>query len=604
MEKTNKKQSVRWLAILMPYVKPYYGTIILAVIFMIADSLLTSLRPWPLKIIIDKVLNGQNIKIPLLSEFINIGTLSNLTILYASCIAIILIAVGTGLFSYLFTLLIGNFSQRFIFTLKNTTFNHIQRLSLQFHTKKRMGDTMSRLTSDINSIQLLTSRSAILFLSNFFLIVSNLVIMFWLNWQYSLIACSVLPFLFFSIWWHTAKIKSISRTARISDGEVASIAQETLGSIRIVKGLAQEDRQFRLFDKQAQKSLSEYLKRNIIQARMAPIIDILAALGLSLVMYYGAKGVMSREMTIGDMIVFFFYVSNFYSPLRAMSRQFGNFSNGITGAERVAEILSNNVMVEQPDKGVKAPPFKGEVEFRNISFGYDPEQEVLKDVSFTIRSGEKVAIIGATGAGKSTLAGILLRFYEPLKGSVFIDGNDIKQYSLESLRQQIGLILQETYLFSGTIRENIIFGSTSNLSFEEIIEAAKSAHAHDFIMALPDGYNSHVFEGGANLSGGQRQRIAIARAIVRKVPILLLDEPTSNLDKVFEKSVLETLNNISYRPTLIMITHSLDAAKMSDTIIIFEDGRIVELGSPENLSADGTFFQKYVNTGLIVPDKI
>lgn len=604
MKQTNNKQSVRWLAILLPYVKPYYGTILLAVVFMIVDSLLTSLRPWPLKIIIDRVLNGQNIKIPLLGGFINNNALSNLTILYAACIAMILIAVGTGLFSYLFTLLMGNFSQRFIFTLKNITFNHIQRLSLQFHTKKRMGDIMSRLTSDINSIQLLTSRSSILFLTNFFLIVSNLVIMFWLNWQYSLIACSVLPFLFFSIWWHTAKIKSVSRTARISDGEVASIAQETLGSIRIVKGLAQEDRQFRLFDKQAQKSLGEYLKRNRLQANMAPIIDILAALGLSLVMYYGAIGVISGDVTIGDMIVFFFYVSNFYSPLRAMSRQFGNFSNGITGAERVAEILSNNVMVEQPDKGVKAPPFKGKVEFRNITFGYEPGQEVLKDVSFTIQPGEKVAIIGATGAGKSTLAGILLRFYDPLEGSVFIDGNEIKQYSLESLRQQIGLILQETYLFSGTIRDNIIFGCNATPSFEKITEAAKAAQADDFITALPDGYNSHVFEGGANLSGGQRQRIAIARAIVRNVPILLLDEPTSNLDKVFEKSVLETLNNISYRPTLIMITHSLEAAKMADTIIVIEDGRIVELGSPAKLRANGTFFQKYINTGFIVPNKI
>lgn len=587
----------------MPYVKPYYGTILLAVVFMIADSLLTSLRPWPLKIIIDKVLNGQNIRIPLIGGLINDTTLSNLTILYGACIAMILIAVGTGLFSYLFTLLTGNFSQRFVFSLRKITFNYLQRLSLQFHTKKRLGDIMSRLTSDINSIQLLTSRGGMLFLTNFFLIVSNLLIMFWMNWQYSLITCSVLPFLFFSIWWHTARIKTASRAARISDGEVASVAQETLSSIRIVKGLAQEDRQDRLFDKHAQKSLSEYMKRIGLQARMAPIIDVLAALGLSLVMYYGAKGVMSGKVTIGDITVFFFYVSNFYSPLRAMSRQFGNFSNGIAGAERVAEILSNNLMVEQTDKGVKAPPFKGKVEFRNITFGYEPGQVVLKNVSFTIQPGGKVAIIGATGAGKSTLAGMLLRFYDPLEGAVFIDGNNIKQYSLESLRQQIGLILQETYLFSGTISDNIIFGSNATPSFEEIIEAAKAAQAHDFITALPDGYNSHVFEGGANLSGGQRQRIAIARAIVRNVPILLLDEPTSNLDKVFEKSVLETLNNISYRPTIIMITHSLEAAKMADIIIVIENGRIVELGNPEKLSENGTFFQKYIRTGLVVHNK-
>jgi len=599
MLKTNALNNKSWFTILKPYLKPFYSTIAFAIVFMTIDSFLTALRPWPLKVIIDKVLNGQTIKIPFLADWINNGALSDMSILYAACIAMMLIAIGTGVFSYLFTRLMGDFSQRFIFNLKTNTFRHLQRLSLRFHTQKRLGDIITRLTSDINSIQLLTDRGAMLFLTNFFLIAMRLGMMFWLNWRYSLIACSVLPFLFLIIWWHTAKIKSASKVARASDGEMASIAQETLGSIRIVKGLTQEDRQDQLYVHQGKKSLAEYLGRVAHQARMAPIIDLLAAIGLTFVMFYGAKGVMAGSVTIGDMIVFFFYVSNFYSPIRAMSRQFANFSNGIAGAERVAEILTEDTFIRQNKNLKSAPPFQGNVDFKDISFEYDTGQNVLEGISLTIRPGEHVAIIGDTGAGKSTLAGLLLRFYDPTAGSILIDGHDIREYSLESLRDQIGLILQDSFLLSGTIRENIIFGCSDIPSEERIIGAAKAAQAHEFIRSLPQGYDSHVSEGGANLSGGQRQRIAIARAIIRDVPILLLDEPTSNLDNVFEASILDTLQNISYKPTIIMITHSLRAASMADNIIVMENGKIIEYGSPDELGDNGNKFKKYIEAGLL-----
>jgi len=599
MHQQKDKRKLSWVAILGPYLKPFYGTIVLAIVFMIIDSFLTALRPWPLKVIIDKVLNGQTIKIPVIADWINNSPSGSTSILYAACLAMLVIAIGTGAFSYLFTRLMGNFSQRFIFNLKVNTFSHLQRLSLQFHTQKRLGDIMTRLTSDISSIQLLTSQGALLFLTNFFLIISRLVMMFWLNWQYSLIACSVLPFLFLAIGWHTVKIRSASRVARASDGEMASIAQETLGSIRMVKGLAQENRQDQLFTKQGRKSLEEYVERVGHQARMAPIIDILAALGITLVMFYGAKGVMSGEVTIGDMIVFFFYVSNFYSPLRAMSRQFGNFSKGIAGAERVAEILSEDSFIEQNKKGGKAPRFNGQVEYRNVSFEYESGQLVLKRISLLITRGEHIAVIGATGTGKSTFASLLLRFYDPTEGSILVDGKDIRQYSPESLRQQIGLILQETYLLSGTVRENIIFGCKTIPDEEQIMNAAKAAHAHEFIMELPESYDSHISEQGANLSGGQRQRIAIARAIIREDPILLLDEPTSNLDSVSEVSVIEALNNIPHRPTIIMVTHSLRAAQMADTIAVLENGEIIEYGKPGELGSNGKIFQKYIRAGLL-----
>ncbi|MFY9153233.1 MAG: ABC transporter ATP-binding protein [Prolixibacteraceae bacterium] len=601
MVKLRTKKNTAWVIQLKPYLKPFYGTIALSVVFMAIDSFLTALRPWPLKVIIDKVLNGQVLKIPFIASWINDPAISSTTILYFACATMLLIAIGTGVFSYLYTRLMGNFSQRFIFNLKVDTFRHLQRLSIQFHTKKRLGDIMTRLTSDMDSMQSLTARGAMLFLTNFLLIISRLAMMFWLNWRYSLIACSVLPFLFVIIWWHTSKIKSSSKIARASDGEMASIAQETLGSIRIVKGLAQENRQDQLFITQGKKSLSEYMERVTHQARMAPVIDFLAAVGLTLVMFYGAKGVLAGNVTIGDMIVFFFYVSNFYSPLRAMSLQFGNFSNGIAGAERVADILAKETDVKLKQVSKKAPHFNGQVEFKNVFFEYEPGNNVLHDVSLTIKQGEHIAIIGDTGAGKSTLASLLLRFYDPVKGEVLIDGNDIRGYSLESLRTQIGLILQDSLLLSGTIRDNITFGCSKKPEEAQIIDAAKAAQAHEFIHELPLGYESYVTEGGANLSGGQRQRIAIARAIIRNVPILLLDEPTSNLDNMFEASVLETLRNIHHKPTVIMITHSLRAASMADTIAVIENGKITEYGSPQELGNNGEKFKKYIQAGLLEP---
>lgn len=588
-----------WFKILKPHVRPFYGAIALAVLFITIDAFLTALRPWPMKVVIDKVINGSYTRVPFATDILNGGAFTGTEILYAACAAMILIAIGTGIFSFLFTRLVGSISQRFIIQLRIATFRHIQRLSLRFHTRSKLGDLMSRLTSDINSLQALTARGAMLFVSNFILIITRLIMMFWLNWQFTLIACSVLPFLFWTIWWYTGKIKSVSREARDSDGALASIAQDTLSSIRIVKGLAQENRQDKLYSHQGHRSLKEYLMRVTHQARMAPIIDMLAAIGLTLVMFIGAKGVMAGTVTVGDMIVFFFYVSNFYSPIRAMSRQFTSFSNGVAGAERVTEVLAEEIDTKDKLAGIIAPRFKGHIEFKNVSFDYDPGQSVIRDISLTIKPGEHIAIIGATGSGKSTLAGLLLRFFDPVTGQVLIDGNDIQKFTLNSLRNQIGLILQDLFLLSGTIRENIAFGGSDLVTDANIIAASKAAHAHEFIQKLPNGYDSIVSEGGANLSGGQCQRIAIARAIITDVPILLMDEPTSNLDTMFEATILDTLKTIAKAKTTIMITHSLLAAKMADKIVVIENGAIVEYGTPEDLGKNGSRFNKYIAAGLL-----
>ena len=559
-----------------------------AFVAMIMDALLTALRPWPLKIVIDRVIGGKETRVPLVGDWLNSPDVSPESILMAACAATISIAIGTGFFTYLFTRIMGSVTQKLIFNLRSTVFSRLQRLSLRYHSANRLGDTMSRLTTDINAIQMLLARGSLMFFSNVFLMLAMLTMMLWLNWKFTLIACSVAPLLFLAVWKLTNKIKTSSRRARDHDGELASMAQESLSAIHMVKGMAQEKSQDTKFSTQSQLSLNEYLGRVKLQAWMAPIVDILAAAGLALVMYFGAKAVLDKTMTVGDVIVFFAYVTNFYSPMRAMARQAGGFAKASAGAERVAEVLQSELDVEEAADAIEAPAFTGAVDFKNVSFQYD-DHPVLRDLSLSIQPGESIAIVGPTGAGKSTLASLLLRLYDPVEGSVNIDSMDIRKFKTDSMRKQIGIVLQESVLLKGSLRDNIMFGCPGS-SEAEVQNAAKLALVDEFASKFSKGLSHDVSERGSSLSGGQRQRISIARAILRDTPILLLDEPTSSLDVQSEAVVLQALKAASANRTTIMITHRLTAAQMVDRIIVLEDGRIVEQGTyAELIDANGAF---------------
>ncbi len=559
-----------------------------AFVAMIMDALLTALRPWPLKIVIDRVIGGKETRVPLVGDWLNSPDVSPESILLAACAATISIAIGTGFFTYLFTRIMGSVTQKLIFNLRSTVFSRLQRLSLRYHSANRLGDTMSRLTTDINAIQMLLARGSLMFFSNVFLMLAMLTMMLWLNWKFTLIACSVAPLLFLAVWKLTNKIKTSSRRARDHDGELASMAQESLSAIHMVKGMAQEKSQDTKFSTQSQLSLNEYLGRVKLQAWMAPIVDILAAAGLALVMYFGAKAVLDKTMTVGDVIVFFAYVTNFYSPMRAMARQAGGFAKASAGAERVAEVLQSELDVEEAADAIEAPAFTGAVDFKNVSFQYD-DHPVLRDLSLSIQPGESIAIVGPTGAGKSTLASLLLRLYDPVEGSVNIDSMDIRKFKTDSMRKQIGIVLQESVLLKGSLRDNIMFGCPGS-SEAEVQNAAKLALVDEFASKFSKGLSHDVSERGSSLSGGQRQRISIARAILRDTPILLLDEPTSSLDVQSEAVVLQALKAASANRTTIMITHRLTAAQMVDRIIVLEDGRIVEQGTyAELIDANGAF---------------
>jgi len=573
-----------WLTQLRAALRPSRRDLVWAGLAMVLDAFLTVCRPWPLKIVIDRVIavHPRSTRVPFIGGWLDGTPLEPARILYGACAATLLIGTGTGLFTYYYTRTVGDVGRRVAFALRRDLFSHMQRLSLRFHDRQRTGDLITRLTSDISNIQDLIANGSIILASNGLLLLGMVAVMFWLNWQFAATALSVAPLLFWAVFRYTRRIKVAARAARTSDSLLASLAQETLASIRIVQGLAQEDRQDERFHVQNLSSLQAYLEGIRYQARVAPLVDVLAALGLALVMWYGATSVRAGLLTTGDMVVFFAYVTNLYSPMRALSKLSYAFNKATIGAERIAEVMRVRHEVSDRRDAEVAPRFEGRIEFRDVSFEYESGKPVLFRVNLEIAPGQKVALVGPSGAGKSTLVSLIPRLYDPTAGSVRIDGRDIRDHRVHSLRDQISLVLQDTLLFSGTIRENIAFGRPG-ASDEEILTAAMTANAHEFIEQLPDGYETLVAERGSTLSGGQKQRIAIARAILRDAPILILDEPTTGLDAESEGAVVEALDRAAAGRTTLTIAHRLSTVRFADRIIVLEQGRIVEEGAQGDL---------------------
>jgi len=568
--------------ILAPTVRPYTAHLLGTALTLGLDAWLTALRPWPLKVVIDRVISEGSCRVPLFGQWINNPDRDRITILAAACAVTLIIAIGTGICTYIYTMLLGTVSQGLLFLLRSRLFSHLQQLSLRFHDRIRLGDIMVRLTSDISSIQMLIARGLMQFLSNALLVFFMLAMMLWLNWKFALIACSVTPLLFWSVWWHTRQIKAESRSARESDGMLAAVAHESLSMIRLVKGLGHEDLQQSTFDEQGRQSLQHYTARLRHQSRMAPIVDIFAAAGLVLIMWFGAREVIQGRLTTGDIIVFFSYVTNFYSPIRAMSRQASVFTKATVGAERIAEVLANEPEVRDRPTARHASTLKGAVLFESVNFSYTEGQPVLREFTLKISPGERIAIIGPTGVGKSTIIALLLKLYEPHAGRILLDGTDIREFTATSVRRQIGLVMEDSMLFRASIRENVLYGLSEG-SGQDVAKACRIAQAEEFIRRLPDGFDTIVAESGKSLSGGQRQRLAIARAIVRQAPILLLDEPTSNLDIDSESAVIQSLSGATAGRTTILITHRPETLKLVDRVIVLEAGRIIDDCSPEEV---------------------
>lgn len=592
MAKSPKK---RWLSgqsaklSIIRLIRPHWKQLALAFIAVLGETFSDVLEPWPIKIVIDNILQSK--KLPSwLGGFVSGAFGQNkLAVLNFAVAAVAGIAVIGAISSYVEKYLTTSVSQWVTHDLRRTLYNHIQRLSLAEYDKTQTGDLISRVTSDINAVQDFINSALLGIVVNVLTLVGMAGVMFYINWRFTLTALSIAPALFGVVYYLTRRIKKASREVRKKESELVSVVQEVLTSVRVVKAFAREDFEVTRFESQSLENVETALEARSIKAKLSPIVDVMVAIGTCLVLAYGARLALSGQISAGVLIVFLLYLGKMYKPMRDLSKSTDTVSKAIVGYERIEEVLEIEARVRDLSEARKAPRFKGNIEFDHVSFSYDDKTPVLKDVSFEIQTGQVAAIVGPSGVGKTTIISLIPRLYDPQSGTITIDGVDIRRYKLKSLREQISFVLQETLLFRTSVWENIAYGKP-DASPDQIIRAAKEANAHEFIVQFPDGYGTMVGERGVTLSGGQRQRIAIARAIVRNTPILVLDEPTTGLDSSSEQAVIEALERLMKRKTCVVVAHHLSTIRHADVIFVVKESELVEKGTHDQLLAAGGLY--------------
>ena len=544
-------------------------------------------RPWPLKIVIDYVLlpENRNSRLDFLLEY------DRATVLAAACLTVVLVAVLYGYFEYLHKILAAGVGQKLVFKIRGQLFTHVQRLSLGFHTRARSGDLLSRLIRDVTNLRNFLTTPALQLVSESVFAAGLLAVMFFLDWRMTSLVLLLVPLLFILIVYFSGRIRRITRRQRRRQGEVASLFHETLAAIQEVKLFGGDQEESGRFEKQNRADYRSEMQALRTKSRLLRLVGAFTAVGMGFVLWWGAREVLSGQLSPGDLLVFVAYLKSFYKPIRRVAAVSAQASKALVSAERVMEILRTEPEILDSTDAVTAPRFQGAVEFRNVSFGYEPSRTVLHDISFRTEPGQTVAIIGPSGAGKSSLVSLIPRLYEPNEGAVLIDGRDIREYAVASLREQIAVVPQEPVLFSGRIRENISYGEPA-ADLAAIESAAALAQAAEFIEKLPQGYDTVVGERGATLSGGQRQRIAIARALMRNKQIVIFDEPMRGIDLVAESLILKALDNLLRDKTAFVIAHRLSTLLQADQVIVMQAGKIVEMGRPQQLfQAKGQFRQ-------------
>ncbi|MDX6304279.1 MAG: ATP-binding cassette, subfamily bacterial [Blastocatellia bacterium] len=569
---------------------PHWFSLTLAFIAVIGESVTDLLEPWPLKIVFDYVFGSKRMTGWLVGPVSWIGT-DKVAILNFAVLAVLVIAVFGALSSYCEKYLTTSVGQWVMHDLRRVLYSHIQRLSLSFHDQKRTGDLISRVTSDIDAVQNLISQVMLGLLVNVLTLIGMTAVMFYLNWEFTLIALTVAPGLFLVVYYYTHRIKKASRALRLKEGQVVNVLEEVLSSIRVVKAFAREDYEQKRFEKESRASVEAALQARSIKAKLPPLVEIIVACGTCLVLWYGARLVLKGALTPGELLVFLLYLGKMYKPMRELSKMTDTISKAQVGWERIREVLENEMQVRDLPRAKRAPLFKGRIEFDHVDFSYEGGRSVLRDINFDIKPGQLAALVGPTGAGKTTIVSLLPRFYDLTSGQIRIDGVDVRQFKIKSLRQQISFVLQETLLFRATVAQNIAYGKPEATT-EEIIRAAKAANAHEFIEEMPDGYDTMIGERGVTLSGGQRQRLTIARAIIRHSPILILDEPSAGLDAESEQLVFDALGNLMEGKTSIVIAHRLATVRRADVIFVIEDGRVAEQGTHAELLETGGLYAR------------
>ena len=561
---------------------PHWKPLAAAFAAMLAESAAALLEPWPLKIVFDHVLGSK----PPPSWLPAWGTSASggVDLLGAAAVAVVAIAIVGAASSYVQKSLSTAVGTEVGCDLRRVLYHHVQRMSVSFHEEQRTGDLVVRLTSDIEAIEAFITSAVLGMALDAITIVGMLAVMFWLDLQFSVIGLSIAPLLFVLVNALSRRIKTAARAVKQKDGELASVAEESLSIARVVKTLSREESEERRFDRASRARADLTLRARHLKALLSPLVDVLIAVGTALVLWFGVRLVLAGGLTVGGLLVFVFYLERMYKPMRNLSKMADTLAKASVAFERVGEILAIESRVRDRPGARAARRFDGRIAFTGVSFGYQAESPILDGVSLVVEPGQRAAIVGVSGAGKSTLLSLIPRLYDVGGGVVDIDGRDVRDYTLSSLRGQVSLVLQEPVLFRATIADNIAYGRPS-ASREDVVTAAVRANAHGFIERLPHGYDTIVGDRGDTLSVGQRQRIAIARAIIRDTRILLLDEPSAALDSESEQLIFDGLTHLMDRCTSITIAHRLATVQRADVIFVLNKGTIAEQGTHGQLMA-------------------
>jgi ABC-type multidrug transport system fused ATPase/permease subunit len=566
-------------------IRPYRGSLVIILIAMLIETVMSLATPWPLKIILDNVV-GDHKMTPWLHHLIGplLESGSRLHVAALASLAFVLISALGAVASYIDNYYTESVGQWVAHDLRMQMYQHLQRLSLGYYSNHETGSILSTLTTDIQTIEGFASSSTLNILVDLLTIVCMLGLMFWLNWDFTLIAVAVTPFLLLFVTRFKKAVKKATHEVRKQQSEIVAVVQQGLESIQVVKAFGQEKTEQDLLYGVSEATVSAALKARSIKALLSPVVTITVALCTAVVLWRGAALILAHSMTVGELTVYLAYLTKFFKPVKDLATTTNAVAQAAVGTERIRSILDTETMIPEDPNGLEPETLRGEIEFRDLAFGYDPELPILTDVNLKIEAGQFVGVVGPTGAGKSTVVSLIPRFYDVLSGAVFVDGHDVREYKIKNLRDQIGYVLQDTILFRGTIAENIAFGKPG-ATREEIVEAAKMANADEFISRMPLGYDTLVGERGSTLSGGQRQRIGIARVMVRNSPILLLDEPTAALDSESEKLVIDALEKLMKGRTVIAIAHRLSTIRDADKIVVISGGVVAEDGTHEELMA-------------------
>ena len=561
---------------LLLYAKPYSGRLMLAFLFTSVAAAGNLFVPWILKDVIDKVLMNKDI-----------------FLLNTIAVTIVIVFFIRGICFYAQTYLMSYVGQKVIIDIREAVYRKLQFLSLGYFEKRQTGTIMSYVTNDVGALQGSIIESATDFVTEMSILIGSLALMFNLHWKLSLLTLITMPLVAKAMDLFGKKLKRTSGIMQERAADITAVLQETISSVRVIKSFVREEYEIARFVKENYANFRAQMKNAQVMATLTPVIELIAAIGVTFLIWYGGFEVLNGNLTAGALIAFLVYATNLANPIKRLSRIYGNIQKAMAAAERVFSVLDEKTDIVEKDNATELKAVIGKVDFKAVTFKYNENEVILKDINLAVKAGQMVAIVGPSGAGKTTIVNLLPRFYDPVAGNIYIDDVNIADVTLASLREKIGIVPQETVLFNGSIYDNILYGDLTATT-EEVMAAAKAANAHDFIMQMADQYQTQIGERGSKLSGGQRQRIAIARAILKNPRILILDEATSALDTESEKLVQDALDKLMVGRTSFVIAHRLSTILQADMIIVMEKGHIVEQGSHEELlKLDGLYSGLY-----------